>query len=174
MHLLELAEKQGQHHDARHYGELGGLKVNRPEVKPTARAINFLPHEFGEDQKEQASQIHRPRVSTNPAIIDQAGAHEGAETDRYPVGLLAPKIRRHRILAHVGGAVDGDHPEDGQGEHDNEQKPIKAEQFSQKRRHVVRDSRAGKYMEASNVDYTQLAEFATASIQARIDKFPRK
>jgi len=24
------------------------------------------------------------------------------------------------------------------------------------------DSRAGKYMEASNVDYTQLAEFATA------------
>ena len=29
-------------------------------------------------------------------------------------------------------------------------------------------------MEASNVDYTQLAEFATASIQARIDKFPRK
>jgi hypothetical protein len=39
------------------------------------------------------------------------------------------------------------------------------------------DSRAGKYMEASNVDYTQLAEFATAPgslNQAKIDKFPRK
>ena len=63
MHLAELAQEQSEHHDTGDNRQLRGLKINRSQMKPAARAINFRAHEFGQNQKAQASQIHRRRPS---------------------------------------------------------------------------------------------------------------
>src|SRR5205823_13945764 len=72
----------------------------------------------------------------DPVIIDQAREHERKKADGDPVGLLPPKIRRDRVFAHVGSAVDGDDAEDGQRQHENKKQPVEPEQFSKKRGHV--------------------------------------
>src|SRR5205085_9380552 len=51
MHFLELAEKKREHHDPGDHGQLRRLKINRSEMQPAARAINFLAHKFGHDQE---------------------------------------------------------------------------------------------------------------------------
>ena len=86
-------------------------------------------------RKTMPATIHRERAPFDPAIIDQARDHEGDEADADPVRLLAPKLRRERIVAHVGRAVNGDDAEDRKREHVGEQEPIEAEQLSEKGRH---------------------------------------
>jgi hypothetical protein len=81
-----------------------------------------------------APSARRPSESSDN---DQTGHHEGEEADHDPVSLLSPKFRCDRIVAHVGRAVDRDYAEDRQGQHVGEQKPVEAQQFSQKRRHVI-------------------------------------
>ena len=130
MHLPELAQKKREHHDARYDRELGRLKINRSEVKPTAGAVDLRADESRQNQKEKSGQIHRQRAPFDPAIVDQTDDHEGEKADGDPIGLFSPEFRRHRILSHVGGTVDGDHAEDGQREHVNDEQPVLAEQFS--------------------------------------------
>ena len=124
MHLFELTEEQGEYHDSGNDCELGRLKIDWPEMEPAARTVNFLPHEFGENQKKDAGQVHRQRPPSNPAVINQAREHESEKADHNPIDLLAPKIGGDRIFAHVGRAVDGDDAEDRERQHDNKQKPI--------------------------------------------------
>ena len=59
MHLFELTEEQGEHHDSGDDCELGRLKINRTEMEPAASAVNLLTHKLGQDQKEYAGEVHR-------------------------------------------------------------------------------------------------------------------
>ena len=127
-------------------------------MEPAARAVNFLAHELGQDQEEDAAHIHRQSAPPDPPVVHQAGEHEGKKTDDHPVGLLAPEIRRHRIFAHIGCAVDGNHAKDRQGEHEDEQEPVEAEQFPQKWSHV-RSTLA--CLKRVDFEYTQPAKIAT-------------
>lgn len=111
-------------------------------MEPAAGAVNFLAHEFRQDEKAEAGEIHRQRAPADPAVIDQAGDDEGKKADDDPVGLLAPELGGERILTHESGAVDGDDAENGEREHDREQHPVEAENFAEKRCHV-RSSASG-------------------------------
>ena len=42
MHLAELAQEKCEHHDAGDHCELSRLEINRPEMQPTARAVNAV------------------------------------------------------------------------------------------------------------------------------------
>ena len=92
MHLFELTEEQGEHHDSGNDRKLGRLKINRPEMEPASSAVNFLAHELGQNQKKDAGQVHRQRTPSDPAVINQARDHESEKSNRDPIGLLAPKI----------------------------------------------------------------------------------
>jgi len=69
--------------------------------------------------------------------VDQTRHHKCEDTDSYPVRLLSPEIRCERIRARRSRAIDRYDPKDGEREHGHEQKPVLAEQLSQKRRHAV-------------------------------------
>src|SRR5437868_9906564 len=105
-------------------------------MEPAARAVNFLSHELGEDEKENAGEIHRQRAPPNPPVINQTRQHEGEKPHDYPVSLLPPEIGSHRIFAHIGRAVDGDDAEYSERQHNNQEQPVEAEQLSEKRGHV--------------------------------------
>ena len=130
MHLTKLAEEECEHHDTGQDRKLGRLKVDRPEMQPTPGAVNLRADKLRQNQEDQAGEVHRERTPFYPAIVDQAHDHEGTEADHDPVGLLAPKLLRGRVLSHVGRAVDRDHAEDGEREHVHHENPILAEQFS--------------------------------------------
>jgi hypothetical protein len=115
---------------------LRGLKIDRPQVEPTARSVNSGSHKFRHDQKDNAGKIHRQRAPADPAIVNQAGDHKGQQTDRDPVRLPSPEISRV-IAVHVSRAVDCHHSKNGQREHVDQQKPVLAEQFSKEGRHAV-------------------------------------
>jgi hypothetical protein len=132
---LVMAEKEREHHDARNDGELGRLKIDRSDMQPTARPVNFRADEFRQDEEDDSREIHRERAPTDPSIIDQAGDHEREKPDGDPVGLLAPKFLRDGVLPHVGGTVNSDDAEDAEREHRQEQHPVQAEQFSQQWSH---------------------------------------
>ena len=90
-------------------------------MEPAARAVNFLAHEFGQDQEAQSCQIHRERAPSNPFIIDETGGDEGEKAHHDPVSLLSPKFGRDRILAHVSGTINCDDAEDRQCQHHSEE-----------------------------------------------------
>src|SRR5436853_1128207 len=124
MHLLELAEKKREHHYAGDDRELGWLKVERTNMEPAARTIDFGAHDFREDKKEDAQNVHRKSAPTDPVVVDQAGDHESEESDGYPLGLFPPEFSRNWIFAHVGRAVDRDDAKNRERQHDDEQQPI--------------------------------------------------
>ena len=105
-------------------------------MKPAARSVDFSSHELGQDQKNDAGQIHRQCAPPDPAVIDKAHDHEGKEADQHPIRLFAPEIRRDRVLAHVGRTVDRDHAENRECEHVEQQKPVEPKQLAQKWCHV--------------------------------------
>ena len=115
---------------------MGGLKIDRPQVEPTARSVNSGSDKFRHDQKDDAGKIHRQRAPADPAIVNQAGDHKGQETDSDPVRLPSPEISRV-IAVHVSRAVDCHNSKNGKGEHVDQQKPVLAEQFSKEGRHAL-------------------------------------
>jgi hypothetical protein len=94
MHVSKLgvAQKQGEDHDARYDRYLGRLEIDRPQMKPAARSVNFRADEPRQNQEEEARKIHGQRTPAHPAIINQARHHEGDEPDRHPIRLLAPEF----------------------------------------------------------------------------------
>ena len=60
-------------------------------------------------------------------VIDQTGDHEGEETDHHPVGLLAPEFRRDRIFTHISCAIDCNHAENRERNHDRDEQPVLAQ-----------------------------------------------
>ena len=94
-----MTEKKREHHDAGDDGELGRLKIKRPEMEPAARAVNLRADEFRQNEKDDAGADTSAAPPADPAVIDQAREHESEETDGDPVRLFAPEFGRHRILA---------------------------------------------------------------------------
>src|SRR5215471_8572395 len=136
MHLLELAEKQREHHDPGDHRELRRLEIDRANMEPAARTVNLGAHDLCQDEANDAEKIERQRAPTDPVVIHQTANHERKKPDQHPLRLFPPKIRRHRIFAHVSRAVDRDNAENGEREHDDQEQPVEAEQLSKKRRHV--------------------------------------
>ena len=66
----DLAREQRQHHDACHHRKLSWLKVNRPQMQPTAGTINSRSHKMGHYQKDDASQVHRQSAPADPAVVN--------------------------------------------------------------------------------------------------------
>ena len=79
------------------------------------------------------------------------------KTDDDPLRLLAPEFRRHRVFAHVSGAVNGNDAEDGEGQHHDQEQPVEPEKLSKKRRHV--DLIRPRF--ATIFEYSQAPGFAT-------------
>src|SRR5207302_10452343 len=109
-------------------------KVNRPQMQPTARAINSLADKLRQEQEENAGQIHRQRAPTNPAIVNQTRNHERKKTNRNPVCLLAPEICGDRISPHASRAEECYNAKYGKREHREKKKPVEPKQFSKNRR----------------------------------------
>src|SRR2546423_11539059 len=106
-------------------------------MEPTARSVNLSPDKFRQDEKDDATQIQRQGAPSNPAIVNQTGDHEREYTDNDPVRLLSPKVRGVRIATRGSRAVNCYNAENREREHGHEQKPVLAEQLSQKRRHFA-------------------------------------
>src|SRR5262249_11890767 len=130
------------------------LKIQRADVEPAPSAVHFCPHDFRQNETDDTEQVHRERTPPDPVVVDQAGDHEGKETDYDPLRLFTPEFRRHRIFAHIGLAVDGYNTENVERKHDDKQQPIEAEQLSKERRHV---GLPGSYFE-----YSQRPRLATS------------
>src|SRR5437773_5281586 len=54
MHVAKLTQEQCKHHDASNDGQLRWLKIDRPKVQPTARAVNLRSHHLGQNEKDEA------------------------------------------------------------------------------------------------------------------------
>src|SRR6266478_1574461 len=137
MHFAELSQKYRQNHNPGHHCKLRGLKIDWPQMQPATRPINFGSDKLREDQKDDTGQIHGQRAPSDPAVMDQTRHHECKHTDSHPIRLLSPEVSCVRIGTTGSRAVDGYDPKNGEREHRRQQKPILAEQFSQKRRHAV-------------------------------------
>jgi hypothetical protein len=96
--------------------------------------------------------------------MNQTGDHERKDADSHPIRLLAPEIRGVWIRARGSRAVNCYNPEDGEREHRHQQKPVLAEQLSQKRRHE-------SLVSAGNAsDYTQVAMLVKRATQTQKSK----
>ena len=128
-------------------------------MQPATCPVNFGAYELRQDQKDDAREVHRQRAPADPAVVNQTSRHKRKDTDSYPVRLLAPEIRRVRISARRGCAVNRYNPEGGEREHRHQQKPVLTEQLSQKGRHEFLVS-AG-----NESDYTQVAMLVKPATQ---------
>ena len=91
MQISELAQQDGQHHDAGDDRKLRGLEIDRADLDPAPRAIDPGADEPGQDEKRDARQVHRQRPPFDPAVIDEAGDEEGHHPDADPHGLPRQK-----------------------------------------------------------------------------------
>ena len=69
--------------------------------------------------------------------MNQTRHHECKDADSDPIRLLSPEIRCVRVGARGSRAVDGYDTKNRERERRHQQKPVLADQFSQKRRHAV-------------------------------------
>ena len=92
MQVAELAEKDGEHHDAGNDGKLGGLEIDRTKLDPASRTVDFGADEAGENEEGYAAEIHGERTPFDPAVIDEAGDEKDDHADADPDGLSAPEF----------------------------------------------------------------------------------
>src|SRR5207249_3326892 len=74
---------------------------------------------------------------TDPAVVNQTGQHERKYADSDPIRLFSPEVCRVWIAARGRRAVDCYDAKNREREHRSQQKPVLAEQLSQKRRHAT-------------------------------------
>src|SRR5947209_5839748 len=99
-------------------------------MQPATRPINFGSDKLGQDQKDNAREVHRQRAPTDPTVMNQTGHHERKDTDGHPIRLLSPEIGCVRVTAAGSRAIDRYDSKDSEREHGHEQKPVLAKQLS--------------------------------------------
>ena len=131
-----MGKEKGDDEDTGNDGKLGGLELDGTKAKPAARTIEFFPDHEREHQKEEGGKIHRQGSPADPSVVCETSNQEDYQADGNPTGLFAPHIVVGGGFAHVGAAVDGDDAEGGEGEHDDEEHPVHAEEFAEQRGHA--------------------------------------
>ncbi len=84
MQLAELAEEKPEREDARDHRDLRRLEgADARQTQPAFRAaVLFAQARVGEDDEDDAHEVHRQRGPFHPAIVDQARDEENDDARR--------------------------------------------------------------------------------------------
>ncbi len=110
----------GERDDEGQLHELDRLERERPEVKPTLRALRGVAEHYQDNERHEHRGIDAGRHAAAPedAPVDQARHEECGHPDAYQYRLL----QKERVVA--GERTHGDEPENGKCESGPEGRPV--------------------------------------------------